>query len=189
MTIIGLPTFAISVSDSDIEMKEKIVDCLEASVDDENDIFDDVMCLPDSLKEFQDIPFLEMTEYLPCDKEFDLFLLLNHLFGDTYLVVSDAWDFEEENENGYDEIKGSKSVWMYIPDGFKKYTFGLEFSEALKSDGSSTGVDIVFNGYRIKKKQLKNETPSDSFVEEMLEKAEKKGHADLMELIKEKFGK
>lgn len=32
------------------------------------------------------------------DKEIDLFLLINLLFGDTYLVVADEWEYDDDND-------------------------------------------------------------------------------------------
>ena len=193
----------MSVSDSDKEMKKKIFECLDATIDEyENEIFDDVMCLPDSLEEFSDTSFLETDSYLPYDKEVDLFLLLNQLFGDTYLVVGDEWDYEEDDWDDEDEdeekddwdesgeVNGSKSVRLYVPDGLKKCTFGLTFHEMLDMGGGSNGADVDFdNESGIKEEQLEKKTPSDSFVEEILGKAKEKEHTDLADLIKEKFGK
>lgn len=205
MSVISLnsPSFSVSVSDSDKEMKKKIFECLDATIDEyENEIFDDVMCLPDSLEEFSDTSFLETDSYLPYDKEVDLFLLLNQLFGDTYLVVGDEWDYEEDDWDDEDEdeekddwdesgeVNGSKSVRLYVPDGLKKCTFGLTFHEMLDMGGGSNGADVDFdNESGIKEEQLQKKTPSDSFVEEILGKAKEKEHTDLADLIKEKFGK
>jgi len=205
MSVISLnsPSFSMSVSDSDKEMKKKIFECFDATIDEyENEIFDDVMCLPDSLEEFSDTSFLETDSYLPYDKEVDLFLLLNQLFGDTYLVVGDEWDYEEddwddededEDKDDWDEsgeVNGSKSVRLYVPDGLKKCTFGLTFHEMLDMGGGSNGADVDFdNESGIKEEQLQKKTPSDSFVEEILGKAKEKEHTDLADLIKEKFGK
>lgn len=205
MSVISLnsPSFSVSVSDSDKEMKKKIFECLDATIDEyENEIFDDVMCLPDSLEEFSDTSFLETDSYLPYDKEVDLFLLLNQLFGDTYLVVGDEWDYEEDDWDDEDEdeekddwdesgeVNGSKSVRLYVPDGLKKCTFGLTFHEMLDMGGGSNGADVDFdNESGIKEEQLEKKTPSDSFVEEILGKAKEKEHTDLADLIKEKFGK
>ena len=205
MSVISLnsPSFSVSVSDSDKEMKKKIFECLDATIDEyENEIFDDVMCLPDSLEEFSDTSFLETDSYLPYDKEVDLFLLLNQLFGDTYLVVGEEWDYEEDDGDDEDEdeekddwdesgeVNGSKSVRLYVPDGLKKCTFGLTFHEMLDMGGGSNGADVDFdNESGIKEEQLEKKTPSDSFVEEILGKAKEKEHTDLADLIKEKFGK
>lgn len=205
MSVISLnsPSFSMSVSDSDKKMKMKIFECLDATIDEyENEIFDDVMCLPDSLEKFSDTSFLETDSYLPYDKEVDLFLLLNQLFGDTYLVVGDEWDYEEDNWDDEDEdegkddwdesgeVNGSKSVRLYVPDGLKKCTFGLTFHEMIDMGGGSNGADVDFdNESGIKEEQLEKKTPSDSFVEEILGKAKEKEHTDLADLIKEKFGK
>ena len=210
MSVISLnwPSFSISASDSDIEMKEKVFDCLGATVDEfENEIFDNVMCLPDWLEEFCDISFLETDgyAYLPYDKEVDLFLFLNQLFGDTYLVVGEEWDYDEDddwdndeeddeddewNDDESGEVNGSKSVRLYVPDGLKKCTFGLKFHEMLDMGGGSNGVDVYFdNEFGIKEEMLENKMPSDSFVEKILLQASEKGHTDLADLIKEKFEK
>lgn len=46
-----MSSFSMSVSDADSDMKKKVFDCLEAVIDEyENEIFDDVMLLPDSLE-------------------------------------------------------------------------------------------------------------------------------------------
>ena len=166
------------------------------------------MCLPDSLDELSDITFLETDSYLPYDKEVDLFLLLNKLFGETYLVVGDEWDYDEddwddednededdEDEEDWDEdesgeVNGSKSVRLYTPDGFKKCSFGLTFHEMLDMGGGSNGADVDFDTESgIKEEKLDKQTPSDSFVEEMLVKATEKGYTELINLIKEKVGK
>lgn len=202
MSVISLnmPSFSISVSDTDSDMKKKIFDCLESVVDEyENEIFDDVMCLPDSLEKYSELSFLETDNYLGFDKEIDLFLLLNQLFGDTYLVVADEWDYdddddwddEDEDDDDWDEsgeVNGTKSVRFYVPDGMKKCTFELSFHELLDMGGGSNGADVDFvNETGIKEEQLEKNTPSDSFVEEMVEKAKEKGYTDLVELINEKI--
>ena len=46
-----MSSFFFFVSDADSDMKKKVFDCLEAVIDEyENEIFDDVMLLPDSLE-------------------------------------------------------------------------------------------------------------------------------------------
>ena len=204
MSVISLnmPSFSISITDADSDMKRKIFDCFESAVDEyENEIFDDVMYLPALLEKFSEVSFLETDNYLGFDKEIDLFLLLNQLFGDTYLVVADEWDYEEDDdwdeddedeEDGddwdeSDEVNGTKRVRLYEPDGMKKCTFELSFHEILDMGGGSNGADVDFvNETGIKEEQLEKKTPSDSFVEEIVKKAKEKGHTDLVGLINEK---
>ena len=191
MSVISLnmPSFSISITDADSDMKRKIFDCFESAVDEYgNKIFDDVMFLPASLEKFSELFFLETDNCLGFDNEIDLFLLLNQFFGDTYLVVADEWDFDDDydwEESG--EVYGTKRVRFYVPDGMKKCTFELSFSEFLDMGGGSNGADVGFvNKTGIKEEQLEKKTPSDRFVEELLGKAKKKGHTDLVELINKK---
>lgn len=207
MSVLSLnsSSFSISASDADTAMKKKIIDCLGATVDEyENEIFDDVMSLPDSLEEFSEMSFLETDGYLQFDKEADLFLLLNQLFGNTYLVVANEWDYDEdddwdededEDEDDWDEdesgeVNGSKSVRLYTPDGLKKCTFFLSFHEMLDMGGGSNGADVDFmDESGINEEPLEKKAPSDSFVEEILGKAKEKGYSDLVDLISAKTGK
>ena len=111
MSLANASGFAVSVTEENIEMKKKILDCLIGEEGEKRkEIFGGVNGLPDLLKEFSSMLFLEVDRYLPYDKEVNLFLLLNQLFGDTYLADSEDWiyDDEDEDDNDCDEDEEDK---------------------------------------------------------------------------------
>ena len=203
--------FAVSVTEENIEMKKKILDCLiNEEGEKSNEIFYGVGGLPDLLKGFSSVFFLKADGYLPYDKMINLFLLLNQLFGDTYVVdYSGEWIDDDESEDEDDwgedededededdewddwdesgEVNRTKEVELFVPQGLKKCTFVLSMHEVLDMGGGSNGGDLDFvDESGIKEVQLDKKIPDDSFVEEMLGKANEKGYADLIALINEK---
>ena len=198
--------FAVSVTEENIEMKKKILDCVINEEGEESEgTFYNVDGLPDLLKELSSVDFLEVERYLPYDKVVNLFLLLNQIFGDTYLVEysgewiyddesedEDDWDEDEGEEDDDDwdesgEVNGTKEVELLVPQGLKSCTFELSMHEVLDMGGGSNGADVDFvDESGIKEVQLMKNIPDDSFVEEILGKAKEKGYADLVILISEK---
>ena len=191
----GLTSVAMSVSDADKKIKKELFDCLglkDCSFDD--DMFDSIDFLPDSLAKFYGITFIQSDHDLR-HQETDLFLLANCLFGETYLLIPGEWSYDEnypiedqeKEENPWDlsgEIHGECEVRLYIPDGFVKWTFELLFNEVLDCGGGSSGGFVEFNtAYGIGEDFIDEEPPDNSFVEEILYTAKEKGYTDLASLI------
>lgn len=205
------PGFAVSTTSDDLEMKQRLLDCLEVDYEETDEVFDGIYGAPDSLEEISEMEFLESDHYLRPEKVLDLFLLLNKLFDKTTLIDADEWyyeeddsdwdededdddedddeddddDWEDEDESG--EVFGSKQLRVFDPNDFKKYKYDLSFHEVLDMGGGSNGADVDFDSdAEVKEEKIEGDKPSEGFVGEILEKAQEKGYSDLVDLIKEK---
>ena len=199
-------SFAISLNSDDEDMKRKLLECLGVTAENvgEDELFDGIYSVPETLEKLSTMEFLESDCFINDEKTLDLFLLLNKIFDETYLIQGDEWfydddfdwdedseddDEDEEDDDDWEEDlsgenNGSKDVRLFDPVEEKKSTYILTIHEVLDMDGGSNGADVDFDMEAgIKEEKIEKKEPGEDFIKEIISKAQEKGYTDLVDLI------